>query len=418
MWLHVPTSLCSAAPEASTWPSDSLCQMLSAYATWRTKSLPPASWRRVLKKEASMMRLSGLMCEPSQAQRSVEGWLESLADSRAPISALPAAKPESLERKAVSGSTTPVLFAKFNPDGSLSKTSHQSSMWETEEPYSENLPQWGSMRNGELFQQQPWEPRISEKGYSFWPTARAEDPESCGNHPGATDSLTGAVKMWPTPQSADVNYDRGGEAYAEKQVTKSGYQTLACSVKMWATPNVPNGGRAMTAEDVENRDATVKGKRQVGLENQAKFWATPQSRDAKSPDPAESGNYKRKLEAGWTIDLGSQAANWPTPASRDYRTPNAVPDVIWRGTDKGQQLPNFVEAWDSSPPDPPTADGKNCWCGTHGCGLPSHQRKLNPIFAAWLMGWPHWWAAREPMPFARSAMALWLSRARQCLESF
>jgi hypothetical protein len=36
-----------------------------------------------------------------------------------------------------------------------------------------------------------------------WPTARSEDAESCGNHPGATDSLTGAARQWPTPVSND-----------------------------------------------------------------------------------------------------------------------------------------------------------------------------------------------------------------------
>lgn len=36
-----------------------------------------------------------------------------------------------------------------------------------------------------------------------WPSARAEDSECCGNHPGATDSLTGAVTNWPTTTSRD-----------------------------------------------------------------------------------------------------------------------------------------------------------------------------------------------------------------------
>lgn len=34
-----------------------------------------------------------------------------------------------------------------------------------------------------------------------WPSARAEDSESCGNHPEATDSLTGAVSARPTPEA-------------------------------------------------------------------------------------------------------------------------------------------------------------------------------------------------------------------------
>lgn len=33
-----------------------------------------------------------------------------------------------------------------------------------------------------------------------WPTARAEDAESCGNHPNAIDSLRGAALNWGTPR--------------------------------------------------------------------------------------------------------------------------------------------------------------------------------------------------------------------------
>jgi len=51
-----------------------------------------------------------------------------------------------------------------------------------------------------------------------WPSPRAEDSESCGNHPQATDSLTGAVKgfalkesAWPTPSARDQKGENGAE---------------------------------------------------------------------------------------------------------------------------------------------------------------------------------------------------------------
>ena len=43
-----------------------------------------------------------------------------------------------------------------------------------------------------------------------WPTARAEDSESCGNHPGAVDSLTGATSQWQTPRA----YSHGEDSNA------------------------------------------------------------------------------------------------------------------------------------------------------------------------------------------------------------
>lgn len=83
MWLYIPTSHFLREPADWTSPSDSLCQRLAQFATWKTKLLPLKSWRRELKKGRLMKRLSGLMCEPSQANYSVAAWLESLEDSHA-----------------------------------------------------------------------------------------------------------------------------------------------------------------------------------------------------------------------------------------------------------------------------------------------------------------------------------------------
>lgn len=56
-------------------------------------------------------------------------------------------------------------------------------------------------------------PSLTEEG-ARWPSPRAEDGESAGNHPGATDSLTGATKTWPTPAAADG--DRATEYITRK----------------------------------------------------------------------------------------------------------------------------------------------------------------------------------------------------------
>jgi hypothetical protein len=45
--------------------------------------------------------------------------------------------------------------------------------------------------------------------------------------------------------------------------------------------------------------------------------ATPQARDYRSPDSPDSGNFKRKIEKGWTIDLNSQIAMLPSPVASD-----------------------------------------------------------------------------------------------------
>lgn len=428
-----------------------------------------------------MTRLVGLTSEPSQANSFVAAWLESLEDSHAQTSALPASKPESPESIAGSGSSTRGLFAKLNPDGSISKMSHQSCMWEMEEPYLENLPSWGSMRNGELCQRPAWVPHTSESEFSFlptdadsWRTPCSRDHHPSLHNPNRADSqlqLAHQVEHWSTPDANESSYSNGlfGQNLREASLmwstptgsmttgagtqgrdggenlqtqaanwpspqshdqaggnpdrvrrkgAKHGCANLADDVTLWSTPNVPNGGRTLTPEDIQNRGRTAKGKRQVGLENEAGLWATPQARDEKNPDMIGSGNYQRKVEAGYTIDLGSQAANWPSPQSRDWKSGDASEATR---ESNSRPLKEAAERWQSdhsSHQDQLAKTGKVCWCGDSGCDLPSHKRRLNPLFATWLMGWPLWWCMKEPTPYAPSGMASWLSKARRYLENF
>lgn len=68
-----------------------------------------------------------------------------------------------------------------------------------------------------------------------WPTARSEDAECCGNHPGATDSLTGAAKQWHTPTKEDGKLDNVGLArYSDKGNTAD--KRLRNQARVWPTP--------------------------------------------------------------------------------------------------------------------------------------------------------------------------------------
>lgn len=154
MWLKLPgtTLAFSPATEALTSPSDSLCQRLAASVSWRGKLLLPRSWRHAWRTEAWRTRLSGLTCEPSQAHCIVAAWLESLADSPAKTSALPEDRTASAATAADSSLTSSDWFASWDQSsGSFLKTSLQSSLFQAEQPYSENLPKSGSMRNGRLY---------------------------------------------------------------------------------------------------------------------------------------------------------------------------------------------------------------------------------------------------------------------------
>jgi len=129
---------------------------------------------------------------------------------------------------------------------------------------------------------------------------------------------------------------------------------------------------------MSNRDA--KGK--VGgcgggeFAKQANQWQTP------ATDSFRSRGGERKDEMG----LDQQARFFPTPASRDYRTPNAKPgSERGRGT-KGEQLPNYVEHHFAQHQDQQTQDGPP----SSPNGRTS-RRRLNPRFVEWLMGFPIGW---------------------------
>jgi len=48
---------------------------------------------------------------------------------------------------------------------------------------------------------------------------------------------------------------------------------------------------------------------------------------------------------------------------------------------------------------------------------PNSPRHLNPIFGAWLMGWPSAWVIAEPHASSALATASWRSKLRQELSS-
>lgn len=513
MWLRIPTSHCSPATEDSASPSDALCQRLALSATWRGKLLRPQSWRLAWKTEGWRTRLSGLTLSPSQADCFVAAWLDSLAGSPARTSALQADKQELRESAADSSLTSSDSFASWNPSrGCFLRTSRQFSIFQQEQPFLENLPKAGSMRNGELFERPMLVDRTGESGRLCWPTAvvtdsngarnetsgrsmasqhhsgttlndaiikwpapRSEDWQSCGNHSkttanqfnassvdmtltqiaGDTDAQIAKDLAWPTPATRDyrspnaarmrhtlkahentetsgtfvsLNADRGAHCFSRLGAQTAMWRTPAATeeqadrmsteamlrglqnpnqqinlsdqARMWMTPNVPLGGRKNTAEQVQTKGKTDNGKQQVSLEGQTMHWPTPQARDVKSPDMEGSGNYERKVENGWTIDLNSAAANWPTPKARDSKSAEGQAGMMRNDPDLNVIASRF------SLPVPPTS--------TPGGKSPSGStRRLNPDFVDWLMGLPPGWTDYAPLETAS-----YLSRVRSLLRSY
>lgn len=191
-----------------------------------------------------------------------------------------------------------------------------------------------------------------------WPAARQEDGESCGNHPGAVDSLTGATKLWVTPQAHQ------GGANSQREARGSGGPDLKEQTENWKTPH-----------GMSNRDKNGKVGGCGGGEfaKQANQWQTP------ATDSFRSRGGDRKDEQG----LDQQARMFPTPTAADCRTPNSKAFSDRGGGKKGEQLRNFVE---HSLPDQATPDGRQSL--SNG---PTFPRRLNPRFVSWLMGFDPTW---------------------------
>lgn len=195
-------------------------------------------------------------------------------------------------------------------------------------------------------------------GCSSWPTAVANDdnktPEAhlamkkrMGERDGsnanrtAITSLNVLVQQWPTPM-AGTPAQNGNSAEGNSDFSRRAEELAAA---MWKTPDVPNGGRAMPDGMTLTGRKLDGTKGQVGLENQAKLWTTPQAhdvtmrgsgqvptgkagnaclaRDAATwgtprASDAEKGGPNQSFGAGGT-PLPAQAAQWPTPAAQNVK---------------------------------------------------------------------------------------------------
>jgi DNA (cytosine-5)-methyltransferase 1 len=237
---------------------------------------------------------------------------------------------------------------------------------------------------------------------SNWPSPRSEDAESCGNHPEAVDSLTGATRLWSTPQSFDATgIERSPEALARAK-EKGGCANLREEVALWATPNSRDEKNPRSRETAKVRKSELGWT--IDLNDQAAFWQTP------ATDSFRSWGGDRKDEMG----LDQQSRFWTTPRASDPQTGHHYSNAM-----TGKSLSMDVSSF---PPDQPTTKpGANCWCSAPGCGQRSHKRRLNPYFVEALMGLPLNWTSTtartgsEPsgMPSARSREPL---RSSNCSE--
>ena len=438
MWIYlpknqyIPASHCLPASEDSISDSmpdlSTLASTLSPSVMSKSEFKTVKFWQRELKKGASHPLLSGVISRHSAGIKST-GKLSGLsADFHAQIFRSPVPARAWTILDPVCGASMLASFANFNPAESSSRTSGLSStlfaMEEESLPtrrpvtYSETWPISGSMRNGVCFQRKrlalrtPANDGSALLGGGVWPSARAEDSESCGNHPGAVDSLTGATSNWATPKTIT-----GGAESAERKQElgrlESGGGDLQAQTANWNTPStkdhVTDGPKVATRYGTPDMLRTDQR-----LRNQASKWQTPLT------DSFHSRGGDRVDEMGLDQQARSFEENWPTPSvpngGRTTNTTNTREDGSKRQIDLAalsQSWPTPVEKPQShsSPLDQPATIGRNCWCGILNCDLRSHKRRLNVLFVENLMGWPQGWTSKTVRTdCARAAMVLWRRR--------
>jgi hypothetical protein len=211
--------------------------------------------------------------------------------SPARISARPESEPELRVLARAFGLSSPVLLGSFDPDTYLLRTSQACLFLEQCPEWSESWPDSGMWDSGGVYELQTSAPVTSESACSLWPTtrsssgggnksayegapyrpalaqrtqtwptARQEDVESCGNHPGAVDSLTGAAKLWNTPRAIT-----GGAETAERKQelgrTESGGGDLQAQTQLWQTP---------ATDSFRSRGGDRKD--EMGLDQQARMY--------------------------------------------------------------------------------------------------------------------------------------------------
>lgn len=260
-WLYVPGLECSTKGFVLGWSISGSNTALSV--TSKGKLMQPRYLSAAWRKEPWIRRLSGLTFAPSTAQRGADSWISSLRDSRASrIPSLESAK--AFPTNDGSGPTSSSAFAKLGPASSGWRMCPGSSAQGDSQASFKTWPRSGSMLNGIAFQRRKRVQAKSGNGYSFWPTARANDSEKRGLISNNSCSGLPAAVLWQSPLTSDANGSR-----------------------------------------------ETDGKRSLGLNTQASAWPTPMAMDSNS-----SGSDKAGM-----VTLTARVRNWPTPLARDYKGP-------------------------------------------------------------------------------------------------
>lgn len=206
--------------------------------------------------------------------------------SRAKTSPLPGSAPALLAHAQAYGQSSPVSLGKYDPATHLLRT-FQGLLFEASTACLQTLPRWGWMHAGAVWGLMTSERPISVNASGYLPTPAAI---SYGTNQGGAAGRVGKIRpsletmarreMWPPPDASDWKQD--GLTASQRRLELYSTCSLNAAVRMWPTPNVPNGGRTTWHAEEKGHSLYYKGKKVQLVLEQAVRLATPTSRDWRS----------------------------------------------------------------------------------------------------------------------------------------
>jgi hypothetical protein len=213
---HCSLELVEAFSQANIWVTGSCVR-------WRETRIAERSLCGGKRTKASPSSPSGTTSTPSTESHGMALSMSFLLASPASLFPLQEKEKEPKTNE-TNGPLPQESLAKYDPDTSSWRTYHPLfNTWEEFSP--ETWPEWGTIKNGELFPLEKPEPDINEKDGGWWPTPTANTRPNEGNvrllrkqvldgnlsEEEATQMLNGkspfsaqgTVKKWPTPTARD-----------------------------------------------------------------------------------------------------------------------------------------------------------------------------------------------------------------------
>ena len=462
MWIHIPESIQSrsalgtrelASDYEPCYPD------LERFCTLKTKSRPARFWRNEWQTSIrlSMLRPSSRTYDPLTLPPGLEEWLSCTAVS------LASHTPWLVKRRA---STTAVNSQEMSSelprdlDAQLSfwKTSQELSV-STSTTSDLDYSTWATKLSRDYSQRQKQVRPTEGNDYSYWPTMRAtrergesrtvemvdgrfiRRSQTSGTTWGA--SLDGAVQNFPTPVASDSRHSaRSTTTDRDPNKTSPPGDTLLDVARQmnFPTPNTfdalpprsEKGNRKLFEGQRKGRTAPSNLREFVHPEMHPANWRTPSSTETEGG--VKDFNQKTGL-GGQPAQhrLRDQAAHWATPTTAEAGKIANRPNYGQQGLSKHpaivglpdrEKMPKSREGTTSSNPDshsiplaqPMKPDGTTSsfiipYSPQHIAGMDTpcspKCRRLNPMFAEYLMGLPPGWVSLTPLD---SSVTAWFQQ--------